>query len=69
MIKTDEVSEQGCGWHYDIPAGVWTRFDPRGTHPGGYSLRLMDIDNLGRMVAVQTRTVDGYTQSWWLRPQ
>jgi hypothetical protein len=56
-----------AGFVYDTVTGVFQEI----RHPSrveGFSTYVAEIDNKGRLVAVNQRLSDGYTESWWLRP-
>ncbi|HEX2275653.1 MAG TPA: hypothetical protein VHN13_00820 [Candidatus Tectomicrobia bacterium] len=57
----------GAGFRYDTATGAFQEI----RHPvrvEGFLTYIAEIDNKGRMVAVNMRESDGYTESWWLRP-
>jgi hypothetical protein len=57
----------GAGFRWDTVKGTFEEI----LHPSrrdGFQTYITDIDNQGRMVAVNERLSDGYTESWWLRP-
>jgi hypothetical protein len=57
----------GTGFKLDLNTGVFQDI-PHPVRQDGFQTHIADIDNKGRMVAVNIRLEDSYTESWWLRP-
>jgi hypothetical protein len=58
----------GAGFRWHLKTGAFEEIR-HPTRVEGFSTWIEDIDNTGRMVAVNERWDDGYTESWWVRPQ
>jgi hypothetical protein len=56
------------GFRWDLNSGAFEEIQ-HPTRREGFYTEIVDIDNLGRMAAINVRHSDGYVESWWLRPK
>lgn len=58
----------GTGFRWDLNTGAFEDIVHPSRNGAGFSTAVVDVDNTGRMVAINKREADAYIESWWVRP-